>query len=102
MSSILARLGSDFGFILAPLGRPKAASRGSHLTLFLPKSYSTTQDGLKTLQDAPKTLQDPSKMPQEAPRTAQVLSKTTLLYLTAGGELPYWDLLGRPWVSPYL
>ena len=67
LSSILVRLGSHFGLILAPLwalkpGRPQDPA-GSKMTLNQPRRSKTAQDGLKTAQDASKTPQDPSKMP---------------------------------------
>ena len=68
LSSILLRLGSDFDFNLAPLGRPKAAARGGLRPLKLPKTTHDDQDGLKMPQDAPKTPQDPAKSRPRPPK----------------------------------
>ena len=68
LSSILVRLGSDFDFNLAPLGRPKAAIRGDLRPLKLPKTTHDDQDGLKMPQDAPKTPQDPAKSRPRLPK----------------------------------
>ena len=48
----------------------------------------------KATQDRPRRPHDRLRQTQDAPKTARDLSKTTLLYLIAGGGfLPYWSPL---------
>ena len=73
LSSILVRLGSDFGSILAPSWppfgsqhRPKCRASADPVEL---KTTLTTHDGPRRPQEAPKT-------PQEAPKSRPRTSKT--------------------------
>ena len=88
LSSILVRLGSDFGSILAPSwppfgsqNRPKCRASADLVEL---KTTLTTHDGPRRPQEAPKTPQEPpksrprpSKTPKRPPKTPQNDQKST-------------------------
>ena len=70
--SILGRLGSHFGSILAPLWAPKwrgaQGLAGSKINKIDPWRPMTTQDGSKTPQEPPKRHPRPPKAPKRLPR----------------------------------
>ena len=79
-TSILVRLGSDLGSILAPswlpFGRPKLAQVGCSARPVELKTTLTTHDGPRRPQEAPKTPQEPPKSRPRPSKTSKRPPKT--------------------------
>ena len=68
LSSILVRLGSDFGLILAPLEAPKWRASAGLVGFFMTLK---AHDGPRWPQDRPRRPQDPPRCPKSRPRAPQ-------------------------------